>query len=361
MIFDSVNIEVGGVSVVASAPVFDEITIAQTGERGAQGTQGIQGPKGDQGDPGPQGIQGIQGPQGLKGDKGDTGDQGPQGIQGIQGVKGDKGDTGATGPAGTTSWAGITDKPSTFTPSAHSHAISEVTGLQSALDGKDTIYDPANGFEIHNDFFTASTLFGLTNTVSGTGATVTAVSSQAGRCGILNLTTGTTTTGRAALSSSGTAIRLDGGVGVFQASININTLSNATERYQLVIGYLDTVTAAAQVDGCFVFYDESGTTNGGTASANWQYCASANSVRTTNASSVAVATGWVTVKVVVNSSTSAEFFINGVSLGTITTNIPNGASRDTGFGILIIKSAGTTARTIDCDYINVKHTFTSPR
>jgi hypothetical protein len=33
-------------------------------------------------------------------------------------------------------WADITDKPITFTPSAHTHAIADVTGLQTALDGK---------------------------------------------------------------------------------------------------------------------------------------------------------------------------------------------------------------------------------
>jgi len=36
----------------------------------------------------------------------------------------------------TVSWAALTGKPTTFTPSAHTHAISEVTGLQTALDGK---------------------------------------------------------------------------------------------------------------------------------------------------------------------------------------------------------------------------------
>ena len=33
-------------------------------------------------------------------------------------------------------WNDISGKPATFTPSAHAHAISDVTGLQSALDGK---------------------------------------------------------------------------------------------------------------------------------------------------------------------------------------------------------------------------------
>ena len=36
----------------------------------------------------------------------------------------------------TVSWTALTGKPTTFTPSAHTHAISEVTGLQTALDGK---------------------------------------------------------------------------------------------------------------------------------------------------------------------------------------------------------------------------------
>lgn len=33
-------------------------------------------------------------------------------------------------------WAEVTGKPSTFAPSAHTHAIADVTGLQTALDGK---------------------------------------------------------------------------------------------------------------------------------------------------------------------------------------------------------------------------------
>jgi len=35
-------------------------------------------------------------------------------------------------------WSSLTGKPATFAPSAHTHAISEVTGLQTALDGKAT-------------------------------------------------------------------------------------------------------------------------------------------------------------------------------------------------------------------------------
>lgn len=41
-----------------------------------------------------------------------------------------------TPTAHTHGWTSITDKPTTFAPSAHGHAIGDVTGLQSALDGK---------------------------------------------------------------------------------------------------------------------------------------------------------------------------------------------------------------------------------
>ena len=51
------------------------------------------------------------------------------------------------GAATAVPWSGITGKPSTFTPSSHTHTIANVTGLQTALDGKaasghnhDTVY-----------------------------------------------------------------------------------------------------------------------------------------------------------------------------------------------------------------------------
>lgn len=42
------------------------------------------------------------------------------------------------GTATSVPWSGVTGKPSTYKPSSHTHAISEVTGLQGALDGKAT-------------------------------------------------------------------------------------------------------------------------------------------------------------------------------------------------------------------------------
>lgn len=72
---------------------------------------------------GPQGPAGATGATGPQGPQGDQGDAGPTGATGPQGPQGD------AGPAGTTAWAGITDKPTTFAPSAHVHAqYAEKTG-----------------------------------------------------------------------------------------------------------------------------------------------------------------------------------------------------------------------------------------
>jgi hypothetical protein len=40
---------------------------------------------------------------------------------------------GPVGPAGTTTWAGITDKPSTFTPSTHAHVAADISDFTSAV------------------------------------------------------------------------------------------------------------------------------------------------------------------------------------------------------------------------------------
>jgi len=45
--------------------------------------------------------------------------------------------------ADTAPWAGITGKPTSFPPATHAHAVSEVTGLQAALDAKAPLASPA--------------------------------------------------------------------------------------------------------------------------------------------------------------------------------------------------------------------------
>lgn len=55
----------------------------------------------------------------------------------------DDGKVDAANTADSVPWSGVTGKPPTFAPSSHGHAISEVTGLQSALDAKAPAASPS--------------------------------------------------------------------------------------------------------------------------------------------------------------------------------------------------------------------------
>jgi hypothetical protein len=65
-----------------------------------------------------------------------------------------------------TTWEGLTGKPSTFPPSAHSHAIGDVTGLQTALDGKQAAGSYAASVHSHG----ISDVTGLQTAIDGKAA-----------------------------------------------------------------------------------------------------------------------------------------------------------------------------------------------
>jgi hypothetical protein len=106
--------------------------------KGADGKDGIDGKDGEKGETGERGLQGIQGERGLQGEVGATGATGAKGDQGIQGIQGLKGDKGDKGDVGITTWAGITDKPATFTPP---QATATVLGGIKIWTGTKTAYD----------------------------------------------------------------------------------------------------------------------------------------------------------------------------------------------------------------------------
>jgi hypothetical protein len=90
-----------------------------------------------------------------------------------------------------------------------------------------------------------------------------------------------------------------------------------------------------------------------------------NSVRTKTAgtgATAAVSTGWHRFKIVVNSNaTSIQYFVDGTSIGTVTTNIPTATTRTTLGSFNIQKSAGTTNRTFKVDYFQYRNSLTTPR
>jgi hypothetical protein len=202
--------------------------------------------------------------------------------------------------------------------------------------------------------------------LSGTGAAVTPVLMDvATRPGQVQFTTGTTTTGHANLFvafgnaiATYTPIFLGGGEEI-EMAINIPTLADATNDYIIRIGLCDNNPNSGTDCGNGVYFDYTRAT-----STNWQIAAAAGGTRTRNTGStpVAAATGWHRFKMVVNSAaTSVEYYIDGTDVGAITTNIPTTSANAAEPSLTIIKTAGTTARTMKVDYFEYRNSLTSPR
>ena len=106
----------------------------------------VGGVQGERGPAGPRGAASTApGPKGDKGDTGDTGPQGNPGPTGPKGDKGDKGDTGDTGPRGpagsgqgTSTFAGLTDTPNSYSGQAGKHAT-----VNAAADAIEFVDAPA--------------------------------------------------------------------------------------------------------------------------------------------------------------------------------------------------------------------------
>lgn len=123
-----------------------------TGEKGEKGDQGPQGLKGDTGDQGPRGYAGSDGANGKSLEfvwsgytlgvrqEGTTSYTYSTSLRGATGAKGEKGDKGDTGPAGTTTWSGITGKPSWIGSSKPTYTWSEITSKPSWIGSSKPSY-----------------------------------------------------------------------------------------------------------------------------------------------------------------------------------------------------------------------------
>jgi hypothetical protein len=134
---------------------------------------------------------------------------------------------------------------------------------------------------------------------------------------------------------------------VFAATAYLDTLANTTLR----VGYHDSITSADAVDG--VYIEVTPTT--GVASCK----ASANSVRTTSATTATLtAATWYRFVIVVESTTLARcIIVNDSSVDvlntTVATNIPSTAGRETGAGLVVTNSGTVATSLLHLDYMMV--------
>lgn len=224
-------------------------------------------------------------------------------------------------------------------------------------------YSPEAGMFVYEEcFFRATTQYydgGVIQQVSGTNAATAAVSPPlVNHPGIISLTTGTTATGRAGLMMGNNGgVVLTGGKIRFGAVLRIITaLSDASQTYTIRMG-LFTEVAIDSSAGVYFRYTHG--TNGG----KWQGVARSGGVESTVDTGVTPdTTTWHRYEFEINAAgTSVEFFIDGISVGTISSNLPISSESLRLAPFNVVKSVGTTARVFHLDAYWYIAEFTTER
>jgi hypothetical protein len=199
---------------------------------------------------------------------------------------------------------------------------------------------------------------GWTSFLSGAGASVAKngaqVTSGNDSVGVMEISTGTTTTGQGAMYLSLGCFVLGYGQIYTEWRVMVPVLSGAVDDYDVELGFQDTFNAQPDTNnGAYFIYHSQTTTT-------WRCKTYAGGVVTiTDTGTTVVANTWYKLGILINAAgTSVGFYINDVLLATNTTNIP---TLPTGWGIKNYKRLGTTARVVDIDYAQLIYTPTTTR
>lgn len=229
-------------------------------------------------------------------------------------------------------------------------AIASILGS----DGTDPVYLHPSGYNWYYDDFDASSSSPYATAWQSVGANATAmINGEAGRPGIIQLSTGgVSTNARTFFRGGGTSTTspylLGNGRWVFEFWIRIPVLSNGTDRFTVKAGLLNSNTATAPTNGCWFEYIDNAN------SGQWQCFtkSTAGATTTINTTSAPSANTWYKLRVDVNSGgTQVDFFVDGSNVGTASTsaNIPTGSGRSVTPMMGIYKSVGTTNVVLDMD------------
>jgi parallel beta-helix repeat protein len=234
---------------------------------------------------------------------------------------------------------------------------------------RDCIQSARSRLYVYSDFMAGQVNAGSTadesmdfyGSSSGTGTFDTELATAvAGRPGIGTASTGTGTTGRMYIGSKGNHHLVLGNNDTyrFETAVSLSALSDGTDTYTFRAGFIDQ-GGTESTDGCFFRYTHSAN------SGKWLGVCRSNNVETAStcdAGTTVAAATWYRLNVNVNSAaSSADFQINGTSACQVTANIPASSARATGYGVQILKSLGTTARSFDIDYMEVIGDLATPR
>ena len=193
-------------------------------------------------------------------------------------------------------------------------------------------------------------------TSTGSPPAPASVTADTNSPGVVAHSTGTTATGGIFRHRGVNTFRLGGGEIHLETRVRFPILSDATQEYAYFFGF-GNGNAAIPSNGVFFGYNRAVDGN------FWSINAVNNSVATKTVLATAVTNfTWFKLKIIINAAaTSVDFYLNGSSVGTITTNIPTGSGRECGPGVSIKKSVGTAPRSMEHDYFWLWHQLNPAR
>lgn len=188
------------------------------------------------------------------------------------------------------------------------------------------------------------------------GGTVAAQAGEAGRPGIVRLSTAASASGNALVRAAANAVVPGGGPIVVECVLNLAVLSTLAEDYDVAAGLLSGPIGAANPTSGVVLHTFGLVGVWG----NWRLIAYAAGVATNIDTGIAATVGWRRLRIESNAeATSWTATVDGVAAAApISTGLP---AAGMGPAVGIAKFAGTTARTADLDYIHAYQSFTTSR
>jgi hypothetical protein len=281
----------------------------------------------------------------------------------------------STNGSGTMSWvntSGFSDPTTTIGDIIYRNPVNAVARLPigsqgqylRSLDSNLTYQDdviPIRETRFFDDFNGGASPFGdsnwLLSTISG-GATITSVNSNIAAAtvtsGEVSLNTGNNNAGSVTISKNLLALRFSQGPFTYECAVLVPTLPSVAQNFLLRIGFGNAVNAAVPTNG--IWFEH--TSNPSTV---WTLKAANGATTTTVTATTVLTNQWMVLGLTVNTSgTSVSYFVNGVNIGTITTNIPISNTTKCGPILTITKTAGTTTRALIVDYVKYNYQITSP-
>jgi hypothetical protein len=228
---------------------------------------------------------------------------------------------------------------------------------------------PSQGIYLFDDFL-GSQAGGIntsyTNVISyasgGTAQTATTITNRTNQQGVILMNTSTSATSVVGYNLGSQTLFLGGGAIIIENYLCIPTLSTSLERFFTQFGYTNLNNIRNTNAGAFFSYDEGGQQFfDGQTTPNFK-CYTRNSISTLTITSVPVVAGqWYKLRIEINAAlTQVLFYIDNVLVATHTTNIPS-STVGMSLACMMQKYVGTTARTMESDYISYREIFTNPR